>query len=201
MTASAVGGTLLAGGFDGALRLWKVHSGKENSQLPCQTAVFSLTCLTAGMPVVSAGNSDDFGEVILWNPASDKQSFQTAGHASDVLGIVCSPDESRFQASAKDRTVRNWDPARVADRRFEHRRANEHLDARNAGMPYGLPKVLGGDSGTWVPGNPVGNTRHWMKRAASLNLWPQVWHENNVMIVPPCHGTGKGGLAENASRW
>jgi RNA polymerase sigma factor (sigma-70 family) len=100
----------LSGGFDGAMRLWSVTSGKEFRTFEGhRDQVLSVAFAPDGRQALSAGRD---GTVRLWDLGTGKELRKFTGHAGQVRCVVFSSDGRRAVSSGGDKTIRLWDVAR-----------------------------------------------------------------------------------------
>ncbi|MDB5601777.1 MAG: hypothetical protein JWN71_3821 [Xanthobacteraceae bacterium] len=96
-------------GFDTALRIWDVASGKQLRTLNGHTnQIQSVVFSRDGSRIVS-GSSDH--TVKLWDAATGNVIRTFTGHASNVHAVNISPDGTRLLSASRDKTIKLWDVA------------------------------------------------------------------------------------------
>jgi WD40 repeat protein/tRNA A-37 threonylcarbamoyl transferase component Bud32 len=106
------GRTLALGGFDGAVRLWDVETGKERaSWAGHRTLVTSVSFSADGARLVSASAD---GVVKLWDVAGGKVVRSFRGHRAAVTSALLTADGATLVSAAADGPVKVWDTAVAA---------------------------------------------------------------------------------------
>jgi WD40 repeat protein len=104
-------GKLLAGDFDGAVKLWDAATGQERLTLARldRGHIFGLSFSPDGKRL-ACGSGD--GVVTVWDTATGRESLTLRGHTNGVLSVAFSPDGRRLASASSDGTIRVWDAAR-----------------------------------------------------------------------------------------
>src|SRR5262249_16681668 len=110
-------------GFDGAVRLWDVETGKELRRHEDHTEVVcSLAFSPDGKTILSGGGGtfdaarDQWraakdNDLRLWGSDSRAELRRFKGPPSTVLGVAYSPDGRQAVSGSYDSTLRWWDVA------------------------------------------------------------------------------------------
>jgi WD40 repeat protein len=108
---SADGQRLAAGGWDSAVHVWDVSTGKElNASRPVghTTWVHTAAFLPDRKTLVSASAD---GQVIVWDVAGARPLRQGQAPASRAWSLAVSPDGKTLAVGCHDKTVLLWDAA------------------------------------------------------------------------------------------
>jgi WD40 repeat protein/tRNA A-37 threonylcarbamoyl transferase component Bud32 len=96
-------------GFDGTVRLWEAHGGRElHTFRPYERgySAYRVVFSPDGGRVAAAGRD---GFVRIWDVATGKQQHCLVGHQATVWGVAFSPDGQRLASSSDDATIKVWD--------------------------------------------------------------------------------------------
>jgi WD40 repeat protein len=100
---------LASGGFDNAVTLWEVASGKKRATFEGRTnAILSVAFSPDGRTVASGGEDQT---VKLWDVMMGKERATLKGHDREVRTVAFSPDGQTLASGGMDRTVKLWDVA------------------------------------------------------------------------------------------
>jgi serine/threonine-protein kinase len=100
---------LLSSGYDNAVLLWDVATGKKLGRLGDGKAmVHGMTFSADGRRAVM-GAAD--GTVTLWDVATRKEVKAFRGHTGPVFGVAITPDGKYILSASRDKTLRVWDVA------------------------------------------------------------------------------------------
>jgi hypothetical protein len=107
---SPEGKTLLAGAWDGSIRLWDVATGKELRHYTGHKGwVRSVAFSPNGMTFASGGKDKI---IRIWETATGKELHRLEGHQSGIQYLSFSPDGAFLASrSMAGRTIRFWDSA------------------------------------------------------------------------------------------
>lgn len=103
------GGPLATSGYDGAVRLWDVATGRPLRTLKAaRGTIWTLDYAPDGSRLAAAGED---GIVRIWSSADGRLLRTLAGHARNVWEVRFSPDGKRLASGSFDSTARLWDAA------------------------------------------------------------------------------------------
>ena len=107
LAVSPDGKHLATAGFDAAIRLWEVDTGKEARALTGHVGpVYAVAFTRDGQTLISCG---DDRSLRLWNPADGKSIKELKGHGGVAAGLAVTPDGRRVASASADKTVRVWE--------------------------------------------------------------------------------------------
>jgi hypothetical protein len=118
----------LSGGYDHAVRLWEVKTGRELQAFKgLQRVVYSVAFSPDGQLAVSGGIDKT---ISLWDIATGREIRTLVGNRNPVQSVTFSPDGKRILSSGWEPTVRLWDVASGQEiRRFAGHAGNVHGSA------------------------------------------------------------------------
>jgi WD40 repeat protein len=100
---------LATAGYDGAVRLWDVASGRLRRELKGgESTVWTLDLSPDGRTLAAAGEDKT---IRLWDVPSGRLLRTLRGHERNVWEVRFSPDGRRLASAGFDKTVRLWDSA------------------------------------------------------------------------------------------
>lgn len=103
------GSALLSGGYDGAIRIWDLRTGKQTSVIGgAHGTIWTLDLAPDGSRVAAAGED---GVIRIWDLASPVKPLELRGHSRNVWEVRFSPDGQRLASGSFDNSVRLWDAA------------------------------------------------------------------------------------------
>ena len=106
---SSDGGTLYSGGYDGAVRIWDVHSGNSTGTLHASPAtIWTLDVSADGQRLAAAGEDST---IHLWTLATPDRPLTLQGHQRNIWEVRFSPDGKLLASGSFDKTVRLWNAA------------------------------------------------------------------------------------------
>jgi len=107
------GNILASGGWDNAISLWDVATGRKLAVLQGHTlGVSALSFAPDGKTLFSA--SPD-GTVKLWDIASKKSTHTLHAHSTTVYALAISPNGKTIAAAGADRLIDLWDAGTLAN--------------------------------------------------------------------------------------
>jgi WD40 repeat protein len=137
-------GKKLAGaGWECAVRVWDVATGKEEGAAPAgghSGWVTAVAVLPDGKRIVSAASD---GVVIVWDAARGRELRRLEGHKERVQCLAVSPDGKTVASGGRDKMVRLWDVAS----------GREVAKIEAGGLVHGLAFAPDGKRLTSVSGN------------------------------------------------
>ncbi|WP_406696982.1 WD40 repeat domain-containing protein [Singulisphaera sp. Ch08] len=108
------GTTLATGGFDRAVKLWNVATGREMATLTGHEGWVAAAQFSPDGTVLATGSHDQ--TIRLWDVATRQELATLRGHTGNVYSVAFSPDGSQLASGSLDGTVRIWDAAQALDR-------------------------------------------------------------------------------------
>jgi WD40 repeat protein len=100
---------LFSAGYDGLVRLWDLHSGRQTGVLSgAHGPIWTLDMSPDGLRLASAGED---ALIRVWNLASPISPRVLRGHSRNVWEVRFSPDGQRLASGSFDSTARLWDAA------------------------------------------------------------------------------------------
>jgi WD40 repeat protein len=109
------GTTLASGGFDRAVKLWDVASGREWATLDGHEGWVAAVAFSPDGTVLATGSHDQ--TIKLWDATTGHELATLRGHTGNVYAVAHSPDGTRLASGSLDGTVRLWDMAQMLIRR------------------------------------------------------------------------------------
>jgi WD40 repeat protein len=101
------GGFLATAGYDGAVRLWDIRTGRLMRKLQgARGTVWSLDFSPDGKRIAAAGEDS---VIRIWDPAAKRLLHALAGHERNIWEVRFSPDGRRLASGSFDATARLWD--------------------------------------------------------------------------------------------
>jgi len=135
---------LATSGYDGAIRLWDIATGRLALKLEgARGTVWTLDFSPDGSRLAAAGED---GIVRIWSPADGRLLARLRGHERNVWEVRFSPDGKRLASGSFDATARIWESETGAPLAAlaEHEEAVVGL----AWSPDGRWLATGGDDST-----------------------------------------------------
>lgn len=108
------GSTLATGGFDRAVKLWGVDSGREWATLKGHEGWVATVAFSPDGTKLATGSHDQ--TIKLWNAATGEELATLRGHTGNVYSVAFSPDSTRLVSGSLDGTVRIWDTDQTLNR-------------------------------------------------------------------------------------
>jgi len=99
--------TLLAGGGDSGIYLWRVESGEPVSQLPGQTLENVSLAFSPDGKLLASGSTDH--TVCLWSVASGELCHLLRNHHGTIYALAFSPDGTLLASASGDHRVSLWE--------------------------------------------------------------------------------------------
>ncbi|HEX8483597.1 MAG TPA: WD40 repeat domain-containing protein [Allosphingosinicella sp.] len=101
------GGLLATAGYDGAVRIWEIRTGRLVRKLQgARGTVWSIDFSPDGKRIAAAGED---GLIRIWDPAARRLLHKLAGHERNIWEVRFSPDGRRLASGSFDATARIWD--------------------------------------------------------------------------------------------
>jgi WD40 repeat protein len=101
------GRTLASGGFDKAVTLWEVATGKQRAKLDGHTDTVRCVAFSSDGRTVASGSWDK--TVRLWDAVTGKEKMTLKGHGSRVNAVDFRPDGKTLASGGQ--TAKLWDVA------------------------------------------------------------------------------------------
>lgn len=105
------GDSLATGGFDRAVKLWSVASGRAWATLDGHEGWVAAVAFSPDGTLLATGSHDQ--TIKLWNAATGQELTTLRGHSGNVYSVAFSPDGLRLASGSLDGTVRIWDTAQA----------------------------------------------------------------------------------------
>jgi WD40 repeat protein len=109
------GATLASGGFDRAVKLWDVASGREWATLEGHEGWVAAVAFCPNGTILATGSHDQ--TIKVWDAVVGRELDTLRGHTGNVYTVAFSPDGTRLASGSLDGTVRLWDIAQMLGRR------------------------------------------------------------------------------------
>ena len=101
------GGSLLASGSFGAIRVWNLKSGRLLHTIDAHKGWVNALAISSDGQLLISGSSDQ--SIRLWNPINGSQMKTIAiAHSQEVLAIAISPNGQIFASGGADGKFRLW---------------------------------------------------------------------------------------------
>jgi len=97
--------TLVAGGFDSLLYVWKWQTESKPITFRCSGQVEAVAISKNGIVYAAGGDKT----IQRWTLSSRKELLPLKGHTDDVYTIKVSPNGKYLVSGGRDRTIRIWD--------------------------------------------------------------------------------------------
>lgn len=123
IAVSPDGKRIVTGGWDKAVKIWDIATGKELITLPeAHTDYTSCVAFSPdGKQIVSG---DDSGEIKVWDASSGNEVMKLIGHSEGILSTAFSRDGKEIVSAGGDETIKVWDAVTGAEKNTFH---YEHL--------------------------------------------------------------------------
>lgn len=108
------GKTLASGGFDRAVKLWSVDTGREWATLEGHAGWVAAVAFSPDGTVLATGSHDQ--TIKLWDATTGQELITLQGHTGNVYAVDFSPDGTLLASGSLDGTVRIWDTAQALER-------------------------------------------------------------------------------------
>lgn len=112
------GKTLLAGAWDGSLRLWDVASGKEIRQYAGHKGWVRSVAFSPDGKTFASGGKDKI--IRIWETATGKELRRLEGHQNWIQHLAFSPDGKTLASRSMGRTIRLWNAVSAREVRQIH---------------------------------------------------------------------------------
>ena len=114
---SAQSRSLIAGSWDGTIKLWDFSNGELLHTLTGQNNGVVSLALSPNGQTLASGSAD--GSIIIWRlwqlgtaelhqGVAPRQTFQLTGHTSLVASLAISTDRLTLASGSRDRTIKLW---------------------------------------------------------------------------------------------
>lgn len=101
------GRILASGGWDNAIKLWDVNTGRELLTLTGHAGAVTCIAFSANGKILASGSMDK--TVKLWDVATAKESRMLSGHTGVVQTVSFSRDEKTLLSITQNGTAKRWD--------------------------------------------------------------------------------------------
>ena len=107
------GSALASGSWDQTVKLWDIHSGRE--QMTFQGHSEGVVCLSfspdGNLLASGSGERNMAGIVKVWSVSDGKERTTLKGHTDGILSLAFFPDGTRLISASFDKTLKLWDTA------------------------------------------------------------------------------------------
>lgn len=103
------GKTLLAGAWDGSIRLWDVATGKELCQYVGHKGWVRSVAFSPDGKTFASGGKDKI--IRIWETATGKELRRLEGHQNWIQHLAFSPNGKKLASRGTGQTIRLWDVA------------------------------------------------------------------------------------------
>lgn len=100
------GKTLISGGKDGEIKLWKLRSGELLNTLVGHASSVNCVAIASDNKILASGSSDC--TIKLWNLETGELLHTLSGHANSVKSLALSPDGNLLASSSYDNSIKLW---------------------------------------------------------------------------------------------
>ncbi len=100
-------GSILAGGFDNAIRIWDSKTGKNKKTLILRKGSVWTLAFSPDGKMLASGSSDN--NIRLWETETWKYKVILSGHDAHIRTLAFSPDGETLASESYDGTIRFWD--------------------------------------------------------------------------------------------
>ncbi len=106
LAISPDGETVFIGDYDGNIRLWDSHQGKELSALGGHSGIVKAIGVSPDGKMLASG--DKQGTIKLWELDSKTELCTLEGHSADISGLIFTPDNQTLVSSSVDSSIKIW---------------------------------------------------------------------------------------------
>ncbi len=103
------GKTLLAGAWDGSIRLWEVATGKELHQYAGHKGWVRSLAFAPDGKTFASGSKDKL--IRIWETSTGKELWRLEGHRNEIQYLAYSPEGKLLVSWTRDEPVYLWDAA------------------------------------------------------------------------------------------
>lgn len=100
-------GSILAGGFDNAIRIWDSKTGENKKTLIVRKGSVWTLVFSPDGKMLASGSSDK--NIRLWETETWKYKVTLSGHDAHIRTLAFSPDGETLASESYDGTIRFWD--------------------------------------------------------------------------------------------